>query len=150
MSPRARFVDIMAALAAGTLFGLGLLVSGMADPGKVQSFLDLFGAWDPSLAVVMAGALAIGALGFADTSRQELSALGLPMRLPATRDIDSRLVVGSAIFGVGWGLAGLCPGPAIVALASGSSKASLFAGAMLAGMAIYEAVQGRLVAARQV
>ena len=141
MSMRVRFAETGAALLAGALFGAGLLVSGMADPAKVLGFLDLFGAWDPSLALVMGGALAVGAIGFAGTSRRTQSALGLPMRLPDARQIDRRLVSGSLAFGVGWGLAGLCPGPALVALATGSPKSFAFAGAMLAGMMLFEVVQ---------
>lgn len=141
MSPRTRLLEIGVALLAGALFGLGLLISGMADPAKVLGFLDLFGAWDPSLALVMGGALAVGAVGFAGASRRAESALGLPMRLPMSRDVDRRLVLGSLVFGIGWGLAGLCPGPAVVALATGAPKAFAFAAAMLAGMVLFELLQ---------
>lgn len=129
-------LEIPGALLAGLVFGLGLVVSGMSNPAKVLAFLDLAGAWDPSLALVMVGAIAVGAVGFAFAGRRGQSALGLPMRLASNRSIDRRLVVGAAIFGVGWGLVGLCPGPAVVALASGSWQAFLFVGAMLAGMAL--------------
>ena len=136
---RARTLEIAAAFAAGLLFGAGLLVSGMADPAKVLGFLDILGAWDPSLALVMAGAVGVGLVGFALNEKRMQSALGLPMRLPA-RDgaIDPRLVLGAACFGIGWGLVGLCPGPALVALTTGSAKAIAFVVAMLAGMALYE------------
>ena len=147
MSSRARITEIGVALAAGALFGLGLLVSGMANPAKVLGFLDLFGAWDPSLALVMGGALAVGVVGFAGASRRAQSALGLPMRMPTSNEIDRRLVLGSVVFGLGWGLAGFCPGPAVVALATGSSKAFLFVGAMLAGMALFELVAVKAVPA---
>jgi len=133
-----RRLEAAIALLAGALFAVGLLVSGMANPAKVLGFLDVFGAWDPSLALVMGGALIVGAFGFAGASKRAVSALGLPMRLPTSRDIDSRLVLGSLAFGVGWGLAGLCPGPALVAIATGTPKALMFAASMLAGMALFE------------
>ena len=126
------------AFAVGGLFGAGLLLSGMANPAKVKGFLDLAGAWDPSLALVMGAAVAVGVVGFRIAGRRARSWFGLPMRLPGARAVDRRLVAGGLIFGVGWGLAGFCPGPAIVALASGVPGAWIFAGAMLAGMALYE------------
>ena len=99
-------------LAAGLLFGLGLIVSGMADPAKVLGFLDLAGAWDPSLVFVMGGAIAIGSVAFAVARRRTSSFLGLTMRLPTASDLDKRLIGGSTLFGIGWGIVGLCPGPA--------------------------------------
>jgi len=135
------------AFVAGLVFGLGLLLSGMADPAKVLGFLDLAGAWDPSLAFVMAGAIAVGVLAFTFARRRTTTWLGDAMRLPTASDIDRRLVVGSLLFGVGWGLAGFCPGPALVALGLGESKAVVFVAAMLAGMALFEGVErvrGRL------
>lgn len=141
MNPRARYLETGVALLAGTLFGVGLVVSGMANPAKVLGFLDIFGAWDPSLALVMGGALAVGLVGFAGASRRAQSALGLPMRVPASGKADRRLIVGSLLFGVGWGLAGFCPGPAVVALATGASGAFVFAAAMLGGMIAFEAVE---------
>ena len=135
------------AFVAGLVFGLGLLLSGMADPAKVLGFLDLAGAWDPSLAFVMAGAIAVGVLAFTFARRRTTTLLGDAMRLPTANDIDRRLVVGSLLFGVGWGLAGFCPGPALVALGLGESKAVVFVAAMLAGMALFEGVErvrGRL------
>lgn len=122
----------------GLIFGLGLIVSGMANPAKVLGFLDLAGAWDPSLALVMVGAIAVGALGFALARRRSTSWLGLVMNVPSSRSIDRRLVAGSLAFGVGWGLAGFCPGPALVALGMGQGKAVAFVLAMLAGMALFE------------
>src|SRR5258708_33286261 len=104
------------AFVAGLVFGLGLIVAGMTNPVKILGFLDLTGKWDPSLAVVMAGAIAVGLAAFALARRRTLSALGLPMQLPTSRSIDVRLITGSVIFGIGWGLAGFCPGPAIVAV----------------------------------
>ena len=127
----------------GLVFGLGLLLSGMTDPGKVQGFLDLAGAWDPSLAFVMGGAIAVGVGAFALARRRTVALLGGAMHLPTARDIDRRLVLGSLAFGAGWGLAGFCPGPAVVALATGHPKAVIFVIAMLAGMAIFEGVEGR-------
>lgn len=126
---------------AGLSFGLGLLVSRMANPEKVLGFLDLAGAWDPSLALVMAGAVAIGAVAFAIASRRTLSWLGTPMALPAGRTIDRRLVGGALFFGIGWGLAGFCPGPALVALGAGVGKAFVFVAAMLAGMLVFELLE---------
>lgn len=128
----------IAALAAGLVFGLGLIVSGMANPAKVLGFLDLAGRWDPSLALVMAGAIAVGAVGFAFAGRRARSLLGTPMSLPGTRGIDRRLVGGGVAFGVGWGLAGFCPGPAIVALGAGQGKAAVFVAAMIVGMLAFE------------
>jgi uncharacterized membrane protein YedE/YeeE len=118
----------------GLLFGWGLLLSGMTDPGKVLGFLDLFGSWDPSLAFVMGGAIAVGVFAFALARRRSTAFFGGAMHLPTSRDIDKPLVVGSLIFGAGWGLAGFCPGPGIVSLASGELKAAVFVAAMVAGM----------------
>lgn len=127
----------------GLLFGAGLLLSGMTDPGKVIGFLDVFGAWDPSLALVMGGAIAVGVFAFAFARKRATTFLGGTLRLPQSGDIDPRLVVGSLVFGVGWGLAGFCPGPAFVALGMGVPKAAVFVVAMLAGMGLYEIVEGR-------
>ena len=129
---------VLTSLLAGLLFGLGLIISGMANPVKVQGFLDLAGNWDPSLAMVMAGAIAIGGLAFLLARRRPLSLLGLPMQLPANNAITTRLVLGSAAFGIGWGMAGFCPGPALVAMGAGYPKAAGFVAAMIAGMAVFE------------
>ncbi len=118
----------------GLLFGWGLLLSGMTDPGKVQGFLDLFGAWDPSLAFVMGGAIGVGVFAFALARRRTATLLGGALHLPTSREIDRPLIVGALLFGAGWGLAGFCPGPAIVAMAAGQGKAAVFVLAMLAGM----------------
>lgn len=126
------------ALLTGLLFGTGLLVSGMANPDKVLSFLDLAGAWDPSLALVMGGAVAVGVVAFTFAGKRTTSLLGEPMRLPTRTDLDHRLILGSLGFGVGWGLAGFCPGPALVAVGAGEVKALVFVVAMLSGMALYE------------
>ncbi len=125
-------------LIAGLIFGLGLLLSGMSSPAKVLGFLDLGGRWDPSLAFVMAGAIAIAAIAFAIAKRMPRSLSGAPMRMPTATAIDARLVIGGLLFGVGWGLAGFCPGPALVAAAAGHGKAVLFCGAMLMGMLVFE------------
>ena len=126
------------AFLAGLLFGIGLIVSGMANPQKVLGFLDLAGRWDPSLAFVMAGATGVAVFAFAWAKRRTRSWLGLPMQLPALRAITVRLVAGSAVFGIGWGIAGFCPGPVIVSIGFGSAKGIAFVVAMLAGMAIFE------------
>ncbi|MGM0634198.1 MAG: DUF6691 family protein [Pseudomonadota bacterium] len=128
----------ISALLTGLLFGLGLLVSGMANPDKVLSFLDLAGAWDPSLAFVMGGAILVGVVAFTIAGKRTVSLLGEPMRIPTRSDLDSRLILGSLGFGVGWGLAGFCPGPALVAVGAGEIKALVFVAAMLAGMALFE------------
>jgi uncharacterized membrane protein YedE/YeeE len=132
-----------ASFLAGLVFGLGLIISGMANPAKVLGFLDLAGNWDPSLAFVMAGAIAVGAVAFAVANRRAASLLGVEMRLPSTRRIDRRLVLGSVVFGIGWGVAGFCPGPALVSLGMGEFKAFVFVAAMLAGMGIFELFERR-------
>jgi len=137
------FRTLAASFATGLLFGLGLILSGMSNPAKVLGFLDLAGAWDPSLALVMAGAVLIGFVAFRLAGRCQCSLLGEPMRLPATRTVDRRLVLGSALFGVGWGLAGFCPGPSLVALGAGEVKVAVFVAAMVAGMAVFEVIERR-------
>lgn len=124
--------------AAGLVFGIGLIVSQMVSPVKVLGFLDLAGNWDPSLLLVMAGAVAVGVVAYALTRKRTTTLLGAPMHLPQARGLDRRLVGGSLLFGIGWGLAGFCPGPALVALGTGHVKAFIFVIAMLAGMALYE------------
>jgi uncharacterized protein len=131
------------AFACGLLFGIGLLVSGMANPAKVLGFLDLAGQWDPSLAFVMAGAIALAAPAFWFVQRRASSLSGAPVQLPTARRIDGRLVGGALLFGVGWGLAGFCPGPALVAAGAGEPRAWFFVAAMLAGMTIYAALERR-------
>lgn len=127
----------------GLLFGTGLILSGMADPGKVIGFLDLFGSWDPSLVLVMGGAVIVGMFAFAIARKRTTAFLGGAMHLPSSREIDRRLVAGGLIFGAGWGLAGFCPGPAIVSLGAGQPKAVVFVAAMLAGMLVFELTQRR-------
>lgn len=133
-------LNAIMALIAGLIFGLGLLVSGMSNPAKVLGFLDLAGNWDPSLAFVMAGAIAVATVGFTFASKRARSLLNLPMQFPISTLIDKRLLIGSALFGIGWGLAGICPGPALVLCGMGYGKGLIFVLAMLAGMAIYEFV----------
>ena len=124
--------------AIGLIFGLGLVISGMSDPAKVLNFLDLAGissgTFDPSLAFVMAGAIAVTFVGFKWVLRQRRPLLGEKFHLPTRQELDLRIVSGSAIFGVGWGLAGLCPGPAFTALGFGSRAAAVFVAAMMTGM----------------
>ncbi len=131
------------ALLSGLIFGLGLIVSGMANPAKVLGFLDISGQWDPSLAFVMMGAICVGTVAFAVARRRNRSFLGAPMELPQAKRVNARLIGGSLLFGAGWGLAGFCPGPAIVAAGSGQIKAWIFVAAMLAGMGIFTVLERR-------
>jgi uncharacterized protein len=130
-------VHAISAFAIGLVFGLGLILSGMTDPGKVVGFLDLAGDWDPSLAFVMGGAISVGFFAFRIAGKRARSFLGDAMQLPSRRDIDARLVLGSVVFGIGWGIGGFCPGPALVSLGAGQQKALWFVLAMLAGMLIH-------------
>jgi uncharacterized protein len=127
----------------GLLFGTGLILSGMTDPGKVIGFLDLFGAWDPSLAFVMGGAILVGVGAFALAKKRATTFLGGALHLPKSNDIDKRLVIGGLVFGAGWGLAGFCPGPALVSLGAGQPKAAAFVLAMLVGMGVFELLERR-------
>jgi uncharacterized membrane protein YedE/YeeE len=128
----------------GLMFGVGLMASGMTDPGKVIGFLDLFGAWDPSLAMVMGGAVVVGFFAFALAKKRTTTFLGGALRFPTSTQMDKPLVIGSLLFGAGWGLGGFCPGPALVSMADGQAKAMLFVGAMLVGMLGFE-LMDRLV-----
>ncbi|WON73465.1 DUF6691 family protein [Nitrosospira sp. Is2] len=127
----------LTALVSGLIFGLGLILAGMANPAKVLAFLDVEGAWDPSLALVMGGAAGVASLAFAVARARRRSYLGAKMQIPDSRVIDRRLVLGSLAFGIGWGMAGICPGPALVLLGSGSAKGIVFVGTMLLGMGIF-------------
>ncbi len=131
----------LVSLISGLLFGAGLLLSGLANPDKVLGFLDLAGAWDPSLALVMGGAILVGIVAFSFANRQTVSVLGFDMKLSTTSTIDKRLIIGSIGFGVGWGLAGFCPGPALVAFGAGETKALVFVVAMVAGMGVFEVLE---------
>lgn len=122
---------------SGLVFGLGLILSGMTDPHKVLGFLDITGLWDPSLAFVMGGAVLVAALAFAITGRR-----GAFVRLPVA--VDRRLLLGAVLFGIGWGLVGICPGPAIVLLGSGSSDGAIFAIGMVGGMGLFSLLDRRI------
>ena len=126
------------ALLAGLIFGFGLIVSGMINPDKVQDFLDMSGAWDPSLVFVMGGAIAVGFLAFTVAKQRGQTLLGAAIQLPTSRIIDRRLVLGSLAFGIGWGIAGICPGPGLVLVGSGSLQGIVFVVAMLGGMGLFE------------
>lgn len=126
---------------AGLVFGLGLMVSGMTNPALVLGFLDVAGEWNASLLLVMGGAVAVGMVAFAVARRRSVSWLGVEMKLPGARHIDRRLLAGSALFGVGWGLSGFCPGPALVALGLGEPGAWIFVASMLLGMGLFESIE---------
>ena len=128
---------------AGLLFGFGLLISGMADPAKVVNFLDVLGTWDPSLAFVTAGAVAVTFVGYRAAFRRSAPLLTQRFHLPTATTIDRRVVLGAAIFGIGWGLTGFCPGPAIVSIPLLAQGTMVFVPAMLAGMAIARALVAR-------
>jgi uncharacterized membrane protein YedE/YeeE len=134
---------ILASLGCGLLFGAGLLISGMTQPDKVLDFLDVFGAWDATLAFVMAGAVAVTAAGFALARRRGIPLLAEKLRWPDRSDIDASLVTGAVLFGIGWGLVGLCPGPALVNLAGLSGPVIVFVIAMAAGMAGHDLLRDR-------
>ncbi|CAM5210290.1 hypothetical protein CDEF62S_00189 [Castellaniella defragrans] len=133
-------MGIMISLLVGVLFGTGLILSGMVLPAKVLGFLDITGAWDPSLGLVMTGAVLAGIGAFAVARHRQRSILGFEMKLPTARGIDRRLVLGSLLFGIGWGIAGLCPGPAVVNLGTGQTKAIVFFVALVSGMVLFECV----------
>lgn len=134
-------MNILFAWLSGTVFGFGLILSGMSNPAKVLAFLDLAGLWDPSLVLVMGGAIAVGSVAFAMAKQRTRSLLGLTMQLPNSRQIDRRLISGSILFGIGWGLAGICPGPALVLLGSGAMQGVIFVAAMIAGMGLFEVLE---------
>jgi uncharacterized membrane protein YedE/YeeE len=134
-------MQILMALVAGLVFGIGLIISGMANPAKVIGFLDLGGKWDPSLAFVMGGAIFVGLFAFHIAAKRSKTLLGDTLRLPQAKHIDRRLVLGGLAFGVGWGLAGYCPGPALASLVIGHSKTIIFVTAMVLGMAIFELLE---------
>lgn len=140
-------LDALSSFIVGLIFGIGLIFAGMTDPSKVIGFLDISGLWDPSLAFVMAGAILVGLIAFRFARNRTMNFLGGTIRLPTKNDIDKRLIVGSLLFGAGWGMAGFCPGPALVSLATGSSKAIIFVLSMIAGMALFEGME-RVLRAR--
>ncbi|CAI2798420.1 YeeE/YedE family protein [Pseudomonas fluorescens group sp.] len=133
----------LTALIAGLIFGLGLYLSGMTNPAKVLGFLDLAGEWDPSLALVMLGALVVSSVFFYFARLRRTSLLGAPMQMPTHRTFDRRLVLGSVVFGVGWGIAGLCPGPAVALLLTGQWQVGVFVLAMGVGMWVFEGMESR-------
>lgn len=130
------------AFLSGLLFGTGLLLSGMTEPGKVLAFLDLAGEWDPSLALVMIGAIAVAAPSMRFAQQRPVTCLGAHVELPARRKVDLRLIVGSLLFGIGWGVVGICPGPAMTLISSGQWQVVLFVLAMVAGMGMFTALDG--------
>ena len=138
-----KHLSVITALFSGLIFGFGLILAGMANPAKVLAFLDITPLWDPSLAFVMGGAIAVGFVAFKIAGNRTNSFLGLPMNIPTSRLIDKRLVIGALIFGIGWGLAGICPAPAFVLLGTGSIKGVVFLIAMLIGMGIFELIESR-------
>ena len=141
-------MHIIISLITGVIFGIGLILSGMTNPAKVIGFLDLTGRWDPSLALVMGGAILVGLFASRWAAGRTQSLTGAVMRVPTSTQIDRRLVLGGLSFGVGWGLAGYCPGPALASLASGGTKPLVFVAAMLVGMMVFEGLE-RLQTRRQ-
>ena len=131
-------------LLAGLLFGIGLLISGMTDPTKVQGFLDVFGAWDISLALVMGGGLIVAIIGVQLAKRQQTSWIGTLIELPSKTSVNKKLLIGAMLFGIGWGLVGICPGPGIVLLGTGQWQAYVFIPAMIVGMLIYQWLEPKL------
>ncbi|CNK84330.1 YeeE/YedE family protein [Yersinia vastinensis] len=134
-------MNLLFSLVSGLIFGLGLIIAGMANPAKVLGFLDIGGLWDPSLALVMAAAVGVATIGFTWAKKRQTSLLGQPLQLPTATHIDRRLISGSLLFGIGWGLAGICPGPALVLVGAGMFKGIIFVAAMLAGMGIFSAIE---------
>lgn len=128
-------------LLSGLLFGLGLLISGMTDPVKVLGFLDVFGAWDISLALVMGGGLVVAIIGVQIARRRRLSWVGSEIEMPTKTKITKRLVIGAMLFGIGWGLVGICPGPGIVLLGTGQWQAYVFITAMIVGMVVFQRLE---------
>ena len=134
----------MIGLLAGLLFGIGLLISGMTDPAKVQGFLDVFGAWDISLALVMGGGLIVALVGVQLAKRQQSSWIGTSIDMPSKTIINKKLLIGAMLFGIGWGLVGICPGPGIVLLGTGQWQAYVFIPAMIVGMLMYQWLEPKL------
>ena len=124
--------------AGGLVFGLGLWISGMSQPAKVLNFLDVTGTWDPSLLLVLGGAVCVTVIAFRFVTRRPLALFGGALQLPASKDIDAPLVIGAVLFGIGWGIGGFCPGPALVALGAGTPAAAVFVAAMLVGMVLHD------------
>ncbi len=131
------------ALFSGLIFGLGLILSGMTDPGKVLAFLDITGQWDPTLMFVMLGAVSVGFFAFRIAKQRGQTVFSAPIQLPGKRTVDLRLVTGSLLFGIGWGLSGICPGPGLIMAASGETGGIIFVLAMLLGMFIFDLLERR-------
>ncbi|EUB99331.1 protein of unknown function DUF395 YeeE/YedE [Rhizobium sp. CF080] len=138
-----QLLQTVAALVSGTVFGFGLALSGMLDPTRVQGFLDIFGAWDPSLVFVLGGAVLVAFMGIQIMDRMARPTFDDTFHVPAKREIDAPLVIGSALFGLGWGIGGFCPGPAIASLSVGLGQSFLFVAAMLVGMTIHDRMWSR-------
>lgn len=136
-----RGMQWMTAGLAGLLLGIGLILSGMANPAKVIGFLDVAGPWDPSLGLVMGGGLVVGSIGFALLKKQPKTLSGEPLNLPASRKIDLRLILGSVLFGIGWGITGICPGPGLVLLGAGIPEGVIYVASLLAGMTLYSLIE---------
>jgi hypothetical protein len=135
--------SLIAAFLTGLLFALGLGLSGMTQPGKVTAFLDITGAWDPSLACVMIGAILVHALLYRLIRRRSAPVFASAFSLPTRTDMDARLIGGAALFGIGWGLGGFCPGPAVTSLASGQTAVVIFVASMLVGMYLFQVVENQ-------
>jgi uncharacterized membrane protein YedE/YeeE len=133
-----KHLDTLSSLIVGLIFGIGLILAGMTNPAKVIGFLDITGTWDPSLAFVMGGAILVAIVAFRFAKKRTANFLGGAMRMPTSDMIDKRLVIGSLLFGAGWGMAGFCPGPALTSIGTGNPKAVIFVVAMIVGMAIFE------------
>ena len=133
-----KHIDTLSSFLVGLIFGIGLILAGMTNPAKVIGFLDITGTWDPSLAFVMGGAILVAIIAFRFAKKRTVNFLGGAMRLPTSDMIDKRLVIGSLLFGAGWGMAGFCPGPALTSIGTGNPKAVIFVVAMIVGMAIFE------------
>ena len=138
----------ISSLLAGLVFGIGLILSGMTNPAKIIGFLDFTGKWDPSLVFVMLGAIFVSFFAFRIAEKKSSTVLGQPISIPSKKDLDARLIAGSAIFGIGWGLAGYCPGPGLASIATGGLQPILFVIAMLVGMALYEALQNLTIGSK--
>ncbi len=136
-----RGMQWMTAGLSGLLLGIGLILSGMANPAKVIGFLDVAGPWDPSLGLVMGGGLVAGSIGFALLKKQPKTLSGEPLNLPASRKIDLRLILGSVLFGIGWGVTGICPGPGLVLLGAGIPEGVIYVASLLAGMTLYSLIE---------
>ncbi|WP_272526614.1 DUF6691 family protein [Providencia sp. PROV219] len=134
-------MPILIALISGILFGLGLVIAGMGNPAKILAFLDITGTWDPSLLITMAVGMVISGIAFLGGKKRSVSVLNCPLQIPTNQTIDKKLVTGSVLFGVGWGLAGICPGPALLLTGMGLTQGIIFTLAMVAGMAIFQFTQ---------